>query len=74
MHQSMIDLGADDAARVSEFHSLRVGKAGGELLRSSPPLVGANEQRGLQGYKVTAGRTLPAPNPINSLGREHPEF
>jgi hypothetical protein len=23
----------------------------------------------LQGYKVTAGRTLPAPNPINSLGR-----
>ena len=41
-HQSMIDLGADDAAKVSVFHSLWVGKAGGELLRSSPPLAGAS--------------------------------
>ena len=41
-HQSMIDLGADDAAKVSAFHSLWVGKAGGELLRGSPPLSGAS--------------------------------
>ena len=41
-HQLMIDLDADDAARVSAFHSLWVGKAGGELLRSSPPLTGAS--------------------------------
>ena len=41
-HQSMIDLDADDAARVPAFHSLWVGKAGGELLRSSPPLSGAS--------------------------------
>jgi hypothetical protein len=41
-HQSMIDLDADDAAKVSAFHSLGVGKAGGELLRSSPPLDGAS--------------------------------
>ena len=40
-HQSMIDLDADDAARVPAFHSLWVGKAGGELLRSGPPLDGA---------------------------------
>jgi hypothetical protein len=40
----MIDLGADDAAKVSVFHSLWVGKAGGELLRSSPPLAGASGQ------------------------------
>ena len=40
-HQLMIDLGADDAARISAFHSLWVGKAGGELLRSGPPLDGA---------------------------------
>ena len=38
----MIDLGADDAAKVSAFHSLWVGKAGGELLRGSPPLSGAS--------------------------------
>jgi len=41
-HQSTIDLDADDAARVSAFHSLWVGKAGGKLLRSSPPLTGAS--------------------------------
>src|SRR5580692_5042005 len=41
-HQSMIDLGADDAVKVSAFHSLWVGKAGGELLRGSPPLSGAS--------------------------------
>ena len=41
-HQSMIDLDADDAAKVSAFHSLGVGKAGGELLRGSPPLSGAS--------------------------------
>jgi len=41
-HQSMIDLDADDAAKVSAFHSLWVGKAGGKLLRSSPPLDGAS--------------------------------
>src|SRR3974390_2601730 len=41
-HQSMIDLGADDAAKVSAFHSLWVGKAGGKLLRGSPPLSGAS--------------------------------
>jgi hypothetical protein len=40
-HQLMIDLDADDAAKVSVFHSLWVGKAGGELLRSSPPRIGA---------------------------------
>jgi|SRR5438876_7853107 len=34
-HQLMIDLDADDAAKVSVFHSLWVGKAGGELLRNS---------------------------------------
>ena len=33
-HQSMFDLDAVDAARVPAFHSLWVGKAGGELLRS----------------------------------------
>jgi len=38
----MIDLDADDAAKVSVFHSLWVGKAGGELIRSSPPLSGAS--------------------------------
>jgi len=38
----MIDLDADDAAKVSVFHSLWVGKAGGELLRGSPPLSGAS--------------------------------
>jgi hypothetical protein len=37
-HQLMIDLYADDAAKISAFHSLWVGKAGDELLRSSPPL------------------------------------
>ena len=41
-HQLMIDLDADDAAKVSVFHSLWVGKAGGELLRGSPPLSGAS--------------------------------
>ena len=41
-HQLMIDLDADDAAKVSVFHSLWVGKAGGELLRSSPPLADAS--------------------------------
>src|SRR6266581_3057808 len=41
-HQSMTDLGADDAAKVSAFHPLWVGKAGGELLRGSPPLSGAS--------------------------------
>src|SRR5713101_6982205 len=41
-HQSMIDLDADDAAKVSAFHLLWVGKAGGELLRGSPPLSGAS--------------------------------
>jgi hypothetical protein len=44
----MIDLGADDAAKVSVFHSLWVGKAGGELLRSSPPLAGASVLMRLQ--------------------------
>src|ERR1700737_5382065 len=47
-HQSMIDLGADDAAKVSVFHSLWVGKAGGELLRSSPPLADASVLMRLQ--------------------------
>jgi hypothetical protein len=32
----------DDAAKVSAFHSLWVGKAGGKLLQSSPPLDGAS--------------------------------
>src|SRR5713101_5054051 len=41
-HQSMIDLDADDAVKVSVFHSLWVGKGGGELLRGSPPLSGAS--------------------------------
>src|SRR5947199_8100827 len=41
-HQLMIDLDADDAAKVSVFHSLWVGKAGGELLQGSPPLSGAS--------------------------------
>src|SRR5215831_19706477 len=41
-HQSTIDLDADDTAKVSAFHSLWVGKAGGELLWSSPPLAGAS--------------------------------
>src|SRR6266436_2774747 len=41
-HQLMIDLDADDAAKVSVFHSLWVGKAGGELLRGSPLLSGAS--------------------------------
>jgi len=41
-HQSMIGLDADDVANLTPFHSLRVGKAGGELLRSSPPLDGAS--------------------------------
>jgi hypothetical protein len=31
----MIDLDADDAAKVSVFHSLWVGKAGGELQRNN---------------------------------------
>src|SRR6266566_2638644 len=35
-HQLMIDLDADDAAKVSVFHSLWVGKAGGELQRNGP--------------------------------------
>jgi hypothetical protein len=45
-HQLMIDLDADDAARVSAFRSLWVGKAGGEhagcrlgSLRTSPKLI-----------------------------------
>ena len=37
-HQLMIDLDADDAAKVSAFHSQWVAKAGGKLLRSNPPL------------------------------------
>src|SRR6516162_5027526 len=41
-HQSMIDLDADDVANLTPFHSLWVGKAGGELLRSSPPPDGAS--------------------------------
>src|SRR6266576_3472259 len=35
-------LDSDDAAKISAFHSLWVGKAGGELLRGSPPLSGAS--------------------------------
>ena len=35
-HQSTIDLNADDAAKVSAFHSLWVGKAGGKLLWRGP--------------------------------------
>ena len=37
-HQSMIDLDADDVANLTPFHSLRVGKAGGELLRAGAVL------------------------------------
>ena len=40
--QWFIALDADDAVKVSAFHSLWVGKAGGELLRSSPPLDGVS--------------------------------
>jgi hypothetical protein len=35
-------LDSDDAAKISAFHSLWVGKAGGKLLRGSPPLSGAS--------------------------------
>jgi hypothetical protein len=33
----MIDLGADDAAKVSAFHSLWVGKAGGNYYEAVRP-------------------------------------
>jgi hypothetical protein len=36
-HQSMIDLGADDAAKVSVFHSLWVGKAGANYYEAVRP-------------------------------------
>ena len=55
-HQLMIDLDADDVANLTPFHSLRVGKAGGELLRSSPPLDGASV---LSGLAVEAACALP---------------
>jgi len=35
-------LDADDAVKVSAFHLLWVGKAGGKLLWSSPNLTGAS--------------------------------
>jgi len=61
-HQSMIDLGADDAAKVSAFHSLWVGKAGGKLLRGSPPLSGASV--------LSASRLEPlVPFPLTSPAR-----
>src|SRR5437660_6266287 len=59
-HQLMIDLDADDAAKVSVFHSLWVGKAGGELLQGSPPLDGASV---LSASSRRAPRQRPAPTP-----------
>ena len=61
-HQLMIDLDADDAAKVSGFHSLGVGKAGGELLRGSPSLSGASV--------LSASRLEPlAPFPLPIAGQ-----
>jgi hypothetical protein len=56
----MIDLYADDAAKISAFHSLWVGKAGDELLRSSPPLAGASV--------LSASRLEPLCNPLATVG------
>ena len=61
-HQSTIDLDADDAAKVSVFHSLWVGKAGGKLLWSSPTLIRASI--------LSASRFEPlAPFPLPSPAR-----
>src|SRR2546425_12039241 len=56
----MIDLDADDAAKVSVFHSLWVGKAGGELLRGSPPLSGASA---LSASRLEPLEPFPLPSP-----------
>ena len=61
-HQSTIDLDADDAANISAFHLLWVGKAGGKLLRSSPSLDGASV--------LSASRLEPlVPFPLGSPAR-----
>src|SRR5580704_10281225 len=54
-HQSMIDLGADDAAKVSVFHSLWVGKAGANYYEAVRPSRCIGTRRDLREPEAVKG-------------------